>query len=295
MVCVGMFKKVLAVFVLLLQVFACQKGSLDIWVVCDTSLKTGCTRIKWEIFPEVDGTVKIYESLRPDVFSSYSPIREVDIRGGYQDLFSLRSLGRTYYKLVFNNEYSIITADRVISLEGPFNFRDLGGYYNESNRQVRWGKLYRSSSLSMLTRHDVKILNGLGVKTIIDLRTEAERYNYPYRYSANRVFNLPFLGNPNGPRFWFDKILSGKIRKEDVVSYLIVVNTFCIENNSECFKQLFDILTDESNYPIVLNCMHGNDRTGIASALILFALGIDWNQTLDDWLLSDKLMNYYSI
>ncbi|MDR1562442.1 MAG: tyrosine-protein phosphatase [Dysgonamonadaceae bacterium] len=290
-----MLYRLLVIIVVMLPIVACQKGRPDIRVACDTDIVTGCTRIKWEIFPAQKGKVKIYESTRADSFNLYSPIRETDIDGGFQDIFSLRSTGRTYYLLVFNNKYPIVTAERIISLEGPFNFRDLGGYYTESNRQVKWGKLFRSSSLTMLTRRDVKTLKRLNINTIIDLRTEAEQYKYPYRYRAKQVFSVPLLGNPNGPRFWLDKILSGQIGKEDVTSYLSVVNTFFLENNSQYFKQVFDILVDDKNYPVIFNCMHGNDRTGVVSALVLFALGVDWNQTLDDWLMSDKLMDYYSI
>jgi protein-tyrosine phosphatase len=290
-----LFRSCLAFVALGLVVSSCGRDRPDIWVACETNVKTGCTCIKWEVFPEMEGRVRIYESLRPDSFNLLLPVRETDIADGCQDVFSLRSLGRTYYRLVFDDRYSVVTAERVVGLEGPFNFRDVGGYYNEGKRQVRWGMVYRSSSLSMVTGGDVVALDNLGIRTVIDLRTEVEQAGFPCGYGAKRVFSIPLLGNPNGPRFWFDRILSGEIGKDDVVSYLSVVNLFFLENNSDCFRRLFDVLLDEGNYPVVLNCMHGNDRTGVAVALILFALGVDWNQVLDDWLLSDRLMDYYSI
>ncbi|MDR1372073.1 MAG: tyrosine-protein phosphatase [Dysgonamonadaceae bacterium] len=292
-----MLKRIPYIVVSVLLFTVCTQEKPDIRVACETNSVNGCTRIKWEIFPHIEGTVKIYESSSPDSFNLYSPVAKVAITDGFREVFSFRTLERSYYKLLFNDRYSVITSERILcfSEQGPFNFRDLGGYYNENNQQVRWGKLYRSSSLSRLAHQDVKALKNLNIKTIIDLRTETERYNHPYRYQAKHVVSLPLRGNPNAPVFWFDKILSEQIRKGDVVSYLTDVNLFFLENNSEYFHQLFDILTDTSNYPIVMNCTNGNDRTGVASALVLFALGIDWNQTLDDWLLSDKLMNYYSI
>jgi protein-tyrosine phosphatase len=278
-----------------LVLISCAQEKPDIKIVCDTDWNSGVTRIKWEIFPQMKGVVKIYESHRPDSFNMYSPILETDIEKGFKDVFALRSLNRNYFKLVFNDKYSVITSERNLDFHGAFNFRDLGGYYNENNAQVRWGKLYRSSSLARLTKQEAKVLQNLKIKTVIDLRTETERYRYPYWFKVQQVYSLPLRGNPSGPTFWLDKILSEQITKGDVISYLSDVNDFFLANNADYFKQLFDILLDDSNYPIVINCRNGNDRTGIASALVLFALGIDWNQTLDDWLLSDELMDYLSI
>jgi len=267
----------------------------DIRVVCETDREKGSTHIKWETFPHLKGTVKIYESSRPDSFNIYSPVAETNIERGYINLFALRSFTRSYFKLLFNDKYCVITSDRNLGFRGAFNFRDLGGYYNENGRQVRWGKLYRSSSLSRLTQQETNALRNLGIKTVIDLRTENERYTFPYRYQPQRIFSLPLRGNPSATVVWFDQILSEQVKKDDVISILSDVNYYFIEYNKDYFQQMFDILTDTANYPAVINCRNGNDRTGVASALVLFALGIDWEQTLNDWLLSDELMDYYSV
>jgi protein-tyrosine phosphatase len=284
-----------SVFALTAMLLSCVQEKPDIRVVCDTDLNSGTTRIKWEVFPRMQGTVKIYESNRPDSFNLFSPVLEADIESGFKDVFSLRTLNRSYFKLVFNEKCSVITSERNLDFRGAFNFRDLGGYYNENNRQVKWGKLYRSSSLSRLTQQEARVMQNLKIKTIIDFRSETERYRYPYWYQAQRVYSLPLRGNPSGPTFWLDKILAEQITKDDIITYLSNVNDFFLANNTDYYSQVFDILTDESNYPIVMNCKNGNDRTGIVSALVLFALGIDWNQTLDDWLISDELMDYLSI
>jgi protein-tyrosine phosphatase len=290
-----MLKKLpIAVLSVLLFSF-CTHEKPDIRVVCATDPALGICRIKWEIFPQMTGTVKIYESSQPDSFNLYSPLVEANIIDGFKDVFSLRTLDRSYFKLVFNNEHTVITSERRVALQGPFNFRDLGGYYADNNRQVRWGRLYRSSTLSRLTRQDARIMQNLKIRTIIDFRSENERFNNPYRYTAPRVFNLPLRGNPNPVPLFLDQILREKITAGDIVAYKSEVNSFFLENNSDYYHQLFDILTDRANYPAVMNCILGNDRTGIAAALVLFALGVDWNQTLDDWALSDDMIDYNAI
>jgi protein-tyrosine phosphatase len=270
----------------------CTQEEPTIRVACETA-SSGNYLIKWETFPPIEGIVKIYESFSPDSFNLYSPIAETEISKGFADVFAFRSLNRSYFKLVFDKKYSAITAERIIPMQNLFNFRDLGGYYNENNKQTQWGKIYRSSSLFDAGKLDMRIMDKLGIKTIIDLRSDKERYERPYKYSAPQVFNFPLRTNPTN--LFFDRILSGKMKRGDVLIYLQDVTSYLLEYNFDYYTKLFDILLDEKNYPMVMNCYLGNDRTGIASALILAALDMDWEQIVDDFLLSDALIDYNSV
>jgi protein-tyrosine phosphatase len=49
------------------------------------------------------------------------------------------------------------------------------------------------------------------------------------------------------------------------------------------FRQL-----EDGNLPLVFNCTAGKDRTGVAAALILFALGVERDVIFDDYLLSER-------
>ena len=66
------------------------------------------------------------------------------------------------------------TESRLVPLQGSFNFRDLGGYPGRGGRLTRWGRLYRADALHELTAADVAHLRHLGLRTIVDLRTERE-------------------------------------------------------------------------------------------------------------------------
>jgi protein-tyrosine phosphatase len=68
-----------------------------------------------------------------------------------------------------------------------------------------------------------------------------------------------------------------------------------MENNADYFIKLFDILLNEKNYPVVLSCFLGKDRAAIASALILLALGVNDDVILDDFLISNDLIDYRSL
>jgi len=284
-----MLRNSLTLSVLSLLLFShCSQEKSDIRVVCETE-PVGNYLIKWETFPPLTGTVKIYESSVPDSFNLYSPLAETDISKGFKEI-AYQTGKRNYFKLVFNKKYSVITSERVIPMKGLFNFRDLGGYYNTKGKQTRWGKIYRSSSLSKATLSDAKTLNDLGIQTAIDFRTDKDRLDAPSKYLPPQNFSYPLRGNP--PIFYVDRILSKKMKAGDVKVYAQDMFSFLLENNSEYFMKMFDLLLDENNYPVLIHCNMGTDRSAVAVVLILAALDIDMDQIINDYMLSNKQIDY---
>ena len=64
--------------------------------------------------------------------------------------------------------------DRRIALPGTLNLRDLGGYPAAGGGTVRWRTLLRSDALHRLDDAGRAVLAGLGLRTVIDLRTDEE-------------------------------------------------------------------------------------------------------------------------
>ena len=283
-----MLKKFLLPILTFLLFSFCTQENPDIRVICENS--GGNYRIKWETLPPMNGTVSIYESNKPDSFNFQSPLAIVNISDGYKDVFATRNLNRSYFKLVFNNKYSVITAERAVPMQQLKNFRDFGGYNNENNLQTQWGRLYRSPSLSFATTTDMKILDALKIKTVIDFRADNERLGYPYKHIAKQTFSLPLRDNPTS--FFLDKILSKQMKKNDVIVAQQDNLSFIMEHNADYFEQMFDILTNKTNYPVVISCSSGKDKTGVVAILVLTALGVDREQVISDFLLSNELTNY---
>ena len=69
--------------------------------------------------------------------------------------------------------------EQAIELRGTANTRDIGGYVNEDLRAIRMGQIIRSDKLSRLTASDFEKLEAMGLKTVIDLRTDEERKQSP--------------------------------------------------------------------------------------------------------------------
>ena len=64
--------------------------------------------------------------------------------------------------------------ERHITLENALNFRDVGGYPTADGRSVRWRRMFRAGGLSELSEADLVVLDELGIKTVLDLRSTAE-------------------------------------------------------------------------------------------------------------------------
>jgi protein-tyrosine phosphatase len=220
------------------------------------------------------------------------PVFEQKIETGYQRVLT-RTYDRTYFKLVFNKRHSTVVSERKLPMQGILNFRDLGGYYTQDKRQIKWGKIYHSSALSSVTPYDRSILKKLHIETIIDFRTERERDHAPNNFQAAQMYNWPLRGNRHN--FYFDEILSQRVQAETILVYDRNNFGFLWENNSDYFIKMFDMLTDETDYPVTLSCFFGKDRSAIASALILAALGVEKAVIVEDFLLYNQNINFNAI
>src|SRR5688572_7614728 len=71
--------------------------------------------------------------------------------------------------------------ERVVPLEGGQNFRDLGGYRSSDGRSVKWGLIYRSGSMHGLTNGDFEKMRALGIRSVVDFRSNDERVRDPLK------------------------------------------------------------------------------------------------------------------
>jgi protein-tyrosine phosphatase len=53
-------------------------------------------------------------------------------------------------------------------------------------------------------------------------------------------------------------------------------------------KQVFDVLADENNWPVLVHCTQGKDRTGLIVMLVLFLLDVDQDVIDKDYRLSES-------
>eukprot|EP00037_Helgoeca_nana_P024028 m.252346 g.252346 ORF g.252346 m.252346 type:complete len:234 (-) comp26514_c2_seq3:162-863(-) len=68
---------------------------------------------------------------------------------------------------------------------------------------------------------------------------------------------------------------------------LFGLNKIILDNNQEKICRCLLAIADRKNHPILLNCSHGKDRTGLIAALVLRALGCSDEEIATDYHISE--------
>jgi len=183
--------------------------------------------------------------------------------------------------------------DRVIHLKGTTNTRDLGGYKTGDDRTVRWRQIIRSENLSRLTASDFQLLEEIGVKTVVDLRTEREYEQSPTVWQGDHppvFYHFP-IGDAHND--WFNAqrkmIKSNRFTEEESLEHMVEGYRMIVEEGPASLQKMMDLVLDQSNWPILIHCSAGKDRAGVATALILEALGVDRATIMEDFLLTNEV------
>lgn len=184
--------------------------------------------------------------------------------------------------------------ERLVGLEGQPNFRDIGGYETRDGRKVKPGLIYRSGELPRLTDADVETLRRLGIKTVVNFLTPGEiAYRGKDRLPEGvREIALPITGEiddiPDAAAQLVEARKTGDFRKFPPAFNPQVHRDLLSGLADAQYRQLFEILSEPANYPLVFHCSHGVHRTGTATALLLSALDVPWQTVREDYLLSNE-------
>ena len=161
---------------------------------------------------------------------------------------------------------------------------------------MRLGALFRSDRLSTLTADDLEELGSRGIRTVVDFRAgpEIERDRSRLWPGVISHISLPVGDTVDGDISMVEQIFEGRLRsvsEADMASlYLKMITEY-----GERFAQLVTIAADVDHLPMLFHCTAGKDRSGIASALLLEALGVARETVLDDYCLSNELRSHQRI
>lgn len=180
--------------------------------------------------------------------------------------------------------------ERVRPLQGATNFRDLGGYRGADGRPLRWRRLFRSDHLAHLTPQDQAELQALGVRRAVDFRGEEERAALAYALPG--VTSLPLSIEPSVTQR-MDALLSAGQSLTPAITVELMEDLYrrLVREHSHRFATLFRHLLDDTS-PLVFHCTAGKDRTGVAAALILRALGVAPEVVREDFLLTNAVFRH---
>jgi protein-tyrosine phosphatase len=147
------------------------------------------------------------------------------------------------------------------------NARDLGGIPVGDAGVVACGELHRGAAPVGLTGVSCAQFNQLGIRTIIDLRTEAERIASPDSACVTEQAAMVLAPMP----------VPYNVSPADYLADL---------NATDAVLASFDVFGDVAAYPIFFHCVYGRDRTGVLAAIVLLALGVTRDDVMTEYQLS---------
>ena len=202
-------------------------------------------------------------------------------------------IATSFFMLANPASSSTLPDERVIHLKGTTNTRDIGGYRTSDLSTVRGGQIIRSDKLSKLTAKDFQKLEEIGLKTVIDLRTNKEHDESPTVWKGDkppRFFHFP-VGDANNEWFTAQRKMMKRNRftEEQSLEHMVEGYRMIAEEGTSSYQQLMEVVLDESNWPVLIHCNAGKDRSGVGIALILEAMGVDRETIMDEYLLTNEI------
>ena len=174
---------------------------------------------------------------------------------------------------------------RRVDLDGPSNYRDLGGLPVTGGGATRFGRVYRADRLCTLSDADLQRLEAAGIRHVFDLRSEAEASEFPDRIPAGASYlRLPMTSDETfRTRTIYERIVEHEIKSygepEMVAGYVRIMKNF-----GPSFVRIARQVGVGD--PVVIHCTAGKDRTGVASMLLLDLAGVAAEHVAADYALS---------
>jgi protein-tyrosine phosphatase len=201
---------------------------------------------------------------------------------------------------------------RWVRLDGTTNTRDLGGLPTTDGGRTVPGRVLRSDNLQTLSDDDVRrLVDDLGVREVIDLRTTAEillEGRGPLRAVpevTHRHFTLlPERGHHTDvfaveedeplelPEGWLESLLPRQVAPHDegeppaVRSYLGYLG-----QRADNVVAALRALTETPEGASVVHCAAGKDRTGVVCALALAVAGVGHDEIVADYAMTADVID----
>lgn len=194
-----------------------------------------------------------------------------------------------------------VYAQQFLPVSGIVNARDLGGYAVSGSMLIKDGMLLRAAHLADATDSDLQYLARIPVAKVVDFRQEEEMQGKDDRMIEGAAYvNLPIdaSGNAAAEASEKEKKRFGGKKKFDVKKIIVMLafnerakkvagnlypNLIFDPQCQRNYAEFFRLVLDTESGAVLFHCTQGKDRTGIASALLLSALGADRETVVTDF------------
>jgi protein-tyrosine phosphatase len=176
-----------------------------------------------------------------------------------------------------------------VELDGACNVRDLGGLPTVDGRTTRSGVLLRSDNLQDLTPADVALLQGRGLRTVLDLRTSAEVEMTgpgPLRSTGTAHLFLDLIPHGfDGRENLVERAIPDERAGEHAMDHFYIDY---VNHAPDEVARALRTIADPRSGGVVVHCAAGKDRTGVIVALALSLVGVRRDAVVADYARTDE-------
>ena len=181
------------------------------------------------------------------------------------------------------------------------NTRDLGGFPTESGKKIKKGKLIRSGRLHKLPECTIRALENMHITTIVDMRIDRERLEYPgTQIDGAKHVHLPLVCTATTGITHTKSMASTMLNEskriktefgtaDNYMNSVYEIILFDGESQKK-LREFFDLVIADENC-IIWHCNAGKDRTGICAMLLEYLLGVDEKLIVEDYVISGKFQS----
>jgi protein tyrosine/serine phosphatase len=174
---------------------------------------------------------------------------------------------------------------RDLDWDGCLNVRDLGGHRTTDGGETRFGEIVRADSIRQLSDTGWRAAVDYGVRTVVDLRMDAELEADPPAELPVDVLHLPFFYEDEEA---FAEVEAASASAADTASATREVYLVFLERFRANVAAAFAAVARAPDGTVVVHCMGGKDRTGLLVALLLRVAGVDDAQVAADYSVSEE-------
>ena len=187
-----------------------------------------------------------------------------------------------------------------LKVKGLSLLDDLGNTKTSDGRRLKLRHIYRSSYLIKIDKDaEKKIVEKYHIHHCVDFRTDEEVTNFPEIVDSEiKYYHFPMLENHENKMITKENRLGilkemskekGGAKQSMIRFYGLLATSTKAQKAYRDFVHV--LLNAKDNEGVVFHCTQGKDRTGLAAAYLLSALGVDRETIIADF---DKTNQVYA-
>lgn len=180
---------------------------------------------------------------------------------------------------------------RALPLDGVHNFRDYGGYCAHNGR-LKMGLLWRSGQHADATDDDLRKIDQLKLRNVMDFRGISERAKAPCKRGAGFCAEIHNFDGETAGLAPHIEAASGAIDQLGAHNALSSIYANLPRRTPVLWmiRRYFEVLASGERASLV-HCVAGKDRTGMAVYLFHHAMGVHKDDAMSDYLLTNSVGN----